>query len=366
MAAGQSRHEHATATHGVRRRRDRAGRRRRPRAGRRRLPDAVAGRDARPPSACSSPGRTGSRAPPSRPRPCSPTPSGARRTEVRGSSSRSRARCSSTSRPAGIGIDPIELRRRNLLRRDELPYASATGFVYDHVTPLETFEQAIAMLDYDAFRREQARGAHRRPVPRGRHVHLRRADDSRLRRLRHGGRDHPDRALRARSTCTSPVVPTGNSLETTVVQLMADALGVDIDDVATIQGDTAVTPFGAGACGSRSASMTAGAVAETAAVLRDRILAIAAHRLEVAAEDLELAGGRVSVRGTPSKAITYAEIARDRVPLSPASSRPGRPRASRRAPGTPRRRRRSGRTRRTSARARSTSRPGTCSCCATS
>jgi len=49
----------------------------------------------------------------------------------------------------------------------------------------------------------------------------------------------------------------GNSIETTVVQLVADALGVDIDDVATIQGDTAVTPFGAGACGSRSASMTA-------------------------------------------------------------------------------------------------------------
>ena len=56
---------------------------------------------------------------------------------------------------------------------------------------------------------------------------------------------------------------TGNSLETTVVQLAADALGVDIDDVNTIQGDTAVTGFGAGAAGSRSASMTAGAVRDT-------------------------------------------------------------------------------------------------------
>src|SRR5206468_9379811 len=68
----------------------------------------------------------------------------------------------------------------------------------------------------------------------------------------------------------------GNSLETTVVQLTADALGVDIADVATIQGDTAVTGFGAGAAGSRSGSMTAGAVRETASVLRDRIVAIAA------------------------------------------------------------------------------------------
>ena len=81
---------------------------------------------------------------------------------------------------------------------------------------------------------------------------------------------------------------TGNSIETTVVQLTADALGVDIDDVATIQGDTAVTGFGAGAAGSRSGSMTAGAVRETATILRDRIVAIAAHKLEAALDDIEL------------------------------------------------------------------------------
>src|SRR5205807_8621645 len=102
----------------------------------------------------------------------------------------------------------------------------------------------------------------------------------------------------------------GNSVETTVAQLVADELGVEIDDVATIQGDTAVTPFGAGAVGSRSASMTAGAVAETAAVLRERLLALAGHRLEAAVEDLELGGGRVSVRGAPSYGVDYAELAR--------------------------------------------------------
>src|SRR5207237_8719855 len=64
---------------------------------------------------------------------------------------------------------------------------------------------------------------------------------------------------------------TGNSLETAVVQLTADALGVNIADVRTIQGDTAVTPFGAGTGGSRSASMIAGAVAETATSLRERM-----------------------------------------------------------------------------------------------
>ena len=71
---------------------------------------------------------------------------------------------------------------------------------------------------------------------------------------------------------------TGNSIETTVVQLTADALGADIDDVSTIQGDTAVTPYGAGTQGSRSGPMTAGAVNEAGTILRKQIVAMAAHR----------------------------------------------------------------------------------------
>jgi carbon-monoxide dehydrogenase large subunit len=94
--------------------------------------------------------------------------------------------------------------------------------------------------------------------------------------------------------------------------------------VATIQGDTAVTPFGAGTGGSRSASMTAGAVAETAGVLRERLLEIAAHRLEAAVADLEVAGGRVSVRGTPTIGVTHAELARIAY-FAPAELPPGTP-----------------------------------------
>ena len=102
---------------------------------------------------------------------------------------------------------------------------------------------------------------------------------------------------------------TGNSLETAVVQLTADALGLDIADVRTIQGDTAVTPFGAGTGGSRSGSMIAGAVGETATVLRDRIVAIAAHRLEAAPDDIVLAESHARVRGTPTATVSLAEIA---------------------------------------------------------
>ena len=130
---------------------------------------------------------------------------------------------------------------------------------------LETFEQALAILDYDAFRRSRhvraPRVATSASVP---------APTSSRRRARR--RSTPPRVRRfassrpARSTSTLPADRAGNSLETTVVQLTADALGVDIADVHTIQGDTAITPFGAGTGGSRSGSMTAGAVGETAAV----------------------------------------------------------------------------------------------------
>jgi carbon-monoxide dehydrogenase large subunit len=222
-----------------------------------------------------------------------------------------------------LGIDPIELRRRNLLRRDELPYASATGFTYDHITPSETFEQALGMLDYEVFRREQAEAR-----TAGRYLGVGTCTFVEPTAPGYGVFGTEGATIRIEPSGAVNVYvaggSTGNSLETTVVQLAADALGADIDDVATIQGDTAVTPFGAGACGSRSASMTAGAVAETAAILRDRILEIAAHRLEAAVEDLEIDGGRVRVRGTPSRGITYAEIARVAY-LSPYELPPGVP-----------------------------------------
>lgn len=222
-----------------------------------------------------------------------------------------------------MGMDPAELRRRNLLRRDELPYTNPNGMPYSDITPLETFEQALGMLDYEAFRKEQ-----RQAREQGRYLGV-------------GTCTYVEPttaavALHATEGATIRIEPSGkvnvyvsggsagNSIETTVVQLTADALGVDIDDVSTIQGDTAVTPFGGGAAGSRSGSMTAGAVAETASVLRERITAIAAHRLEAAPEDIEIAAGRAGVRGVPASGITLAEIA-DIAHFQPESLPPGVP-----------------------------------------
>ena len=170
-----------------------------------------------------------------------------------------------------MGMDPVELRRRNLLRRDELPYANPNGMTYDSISPLETFEQALAMLDYEAFRAEQAEARTRRPLPRRGRLELRRAVDARASVPTRPRRRRSASSPRARSTCTSPAARPGTASRPRSSSSPPTRSASTIDDVDTIQGDTAVTGFGAGAAGSRSGSMTAGAVRETASILRDRI-----------------------------------------------------------------------------------------------
>ena len=207
-----------------------------------------------------------------------------------------------------MDLDPAELRRKNLLRRDEFPCTNHSGMPYSDVTPLETFEQALEMLDYDAFRGEQERArAEGRYLGVGTSTYVEPTTDSLSLHATEGAtiRIEPSGKVNVYVSGGS----SGNSIETTVVQLTADALGVDIEDVNTIQGDTAVTPFGGGTGGSRSGSMNAGAVEATASILRERIAAIAADRLGVSAQDVETAGGHARVRGKPETGIPLSEIA---------------------------------------------------------
>ncbi|MEX2293849.1 MAG: xanthine dehydrogenase family protein molybdopterin-binding subunit [Acidimicrobiales bacterium] len=205
-------------------------------------------------------------------------------------------------------IDPIDLRRRNLLRRVDLPYTNPIGMTFDDISPMETFEQALSMLDYDAFRREQAtaRAA-------GRYLGVGTSSYVEPSTPGHGYYGTEAATIRIEPSGMVNVYiaggSAGNSLETTVVQLTADALGVRLEDVHTIQGDTAVTGFGAGVAGSRSGSMTAGAVHATAQILRERMIAIAAQQLEAAIDDIELANSGAHVRGTPSISISLADLA---------------------------------------------------------
>ena len=207
-----------------------------------------------------------------------------------------------------MGIDPVALRRRNILRTDELPYRNPNGMTYDSITPAETLEQALEILDYDAFRAEQATARSA-----GRYLGVGVSAYVEPSTPGYGSFGSEAATIRVEPSGKVNVYlaggSSGNSLETAAVQLTADALGVRLEDVRTIQGDTAITGYGAGTGGSRSGSMIAGAVQETSAILRERICAIAAHKLEAAVEDIELADSQATVRGTPTKGVSLAEIA---------------------------------------------------------
>jgi carbon-monoxide dehydrogenase large subunit len=207
------------------------------------------------------------------------------------------------------GIDPLELRRRNVVHTAELPYFTATGMPLDRVTAEETLEQAAGIVDYPAFRAEQARAhAEGRLLGLGIGLYVEPTStamgslgvEAATVRIEPGGTVRVFLGTGAH----------GQSIETTMAQVVAEHLGVDYDDVVVVQGDTDVTPFGGGTGGSRTAVIAGSAARDAALQVRDLALGVAAHLLEAAPEDLELVDGTVSVRGTPVRNVALAEVAR--------------------------------------------------------
>ncbi len=220
-----------------------------------------------------------------------------------------------------LGMDPLELRRRNVVQDTDLPFTTAAGLVYDRVSIAGSLEQAVEMIGYDALRAEQEQArAEGRLLGVGLGLYVEPSGIAMGNMASEGaivsiGVNGQVQALMSSGNH-------GQSLETTVAQVVADRLGVDVDDVTVIQGDTASAPFGPGTGGSRSAVILNGAASSAAGRVRDKVLEIAAHHLEAAVEDLEIERGRISVVGTPTKATSITDVARLAY-LNPAGLPPG-------------------------------------------
>jgi carbon-monoxide dehydrogenase large subunit len=209
-----------------------------------------------------------------------------------------------------LGLDPLELRRRNVVRADDLPYQTATGQRYDSITVDQTLEQAITAIDYDGFRVEQARaradgrllgiGVSTYVEPSGIAPPGALATEGVLLRIEPAGG----------VTIFTGAASCGNSIETTLAQIVADRLGCDIADVALVQGDSDATPVGNGMGGSRNAPIFGGATYEAATRLREKVISVAADQLEAAPDDLTIEASQVFVRGTPSRGVSFAALAR--------------------------------------------------------
>jgi len=213
-------------------------------------------------------------------------------------------------------IDPAELRLRNLLQPEQFPYTCPTGWEYDSGDYPRALKLALSIAGYDELRAEQAARRERgeymgigisfftEGVGAGPRAHmdimgLGMADGADL-------RVHPSGQV----VLSISVQTQGQGHETTFAQIVAHELGLSVEDVEVVHGDTDRTPFGLGTYGSRSTPVSGAAAAVAARRVRERARVVAAAMLEVSSDDLEWLDGAWRVRGDPDSGYGIAEIAR--------------------------------------------------------
>ncbi len=217
---------------------------------------------------------------------------------------------------AQLELDPIDRRRRNLLRPDQFPYRTPMGWEYDSGDYPATLAEALRIAGYDELRAEQARLREQGRLmgigvsffteavgagPR-RHMDIKGLAMTDAAQLV----VHPTGSAELRVSCQSQ----GQGHETTFAQIVAEELGIVPADIRVLHGDTDLTPFGLGTYGSRSTAVSGAATALAARRIRDQARHVAAAMLEVSPDDLQWTKGRFHVAGDPTSAVTIGEVAR--------------------------------------------------------
>ena len=214
-----------------------------------------------------------------------------------------------------LAMDPVELRRRNLLRPEQFPYLTRTGWVYDSGNYEATLREALRIAGYDELRREQADRRARGELmgigvsffteavgagPRKDMdiLGLGMADGAEL-------RVHPTGTAVLRVSCQTQ----GQGHETTFAQIVAEEIGIPPADIKVVHGDTEQTPFGLGTYGSRSTSVSGAATVLVTRKVRDKARLLASAMLEISVTDLVWDSGRFHVKGSPTTAVTIQDIA---------------------------------------------------------
>ena len=218
-----------------------------------------------------------------------------------------------------LGMDPLEVRRKNFIPKEDFPAEVATGVIYDSGDYHKTLDRLMEHVDVAAFRAEQEelrkQGVYRGlgfctwteicglapsriTGPNGVGVQAGLWESAMI-------RVHNTGAV----TVYTGTSPHGQGLETAMAQIVADKLGVDPSVIEVIHGDTSMGPEGRNTYGSRSLATGGEAVAKATDKVVAKVKAIVAAELEAAAEDIEVANGKFSVRGSPDKGMALADVA---------------------------------------------------------
>ncbi|HEX8103220.1 MAG TPA: xanthine dehydrogenase family protein molybdopterin-binding subunit [Solirubrobacteraceae bacterium] len=216
-----------------------------------------------------------------------------------------------------LGIDRLELRRRNFIPKEDFPHETALGIVYDSGDYDGALDLLLRRFDHDAFKQEQE--AARRE---GRYLGVGFSTYTEICGLAPSRVTGPSGFglqtglwesamvrvhLSGAVTVYTGTSPHGQGHETGFAQIVADRLGVDPQQVEVMHGDTSTGPQGLGTYGSRSLSVGGEAIVKATEKVIDKIKKVVAHELEAAPEDVELQDGRFAIKGSPDKGMTLAE-----------------------------------------------------------
>jgi carbon-monoxide dehydrogenase large subunit len=225
-----------------------------------------------------------------------------------------------------LGVDATELRAKNFIRKEQFPWLSPTGFVYDSGDYHQALDVAKSLVDYDGWRAKQAvqngGGVRHDGKPNdGKRIGIGIASFTEV--VGAGNSKEYDIAgIKMFDSAELRVHPTGKAIlklgvqtqgqghETTFAQIVAEELGIPPEDVEVRHGDTDKSPYGLGTYGSRSTPVSGAAVAVVSRKVRDKARLIAATMLETRPEDLAWEKGRWYVKGDPEKGAMIEDIAR--------------------------------------------------------
>ncbi len=220
---------------------------------------------------------------------------------------------------AELGMDPMKFREMNWIKHEEFPYATVAGLTYDTGNYEAATAKAMELFGYDALKAEQAeRRASGDPVQLGIGISTFTemcglAPSRTLGALKYvaGGWEHC--TIRALPTGKIELItgtsPHGQGHETAWSQIASSILGVDVDDIEVVHGDTGRAPYGMDTYGSRSLAVGGQAIKKAAERLVEKAKVIAAHQLECSPDDLEFVQGEFRVKGDPAKAQPLGAVA---------------------------------------------------------
>jgi carbon-monoxide dehydrogenase large subunit len=217
-----------------------------------------------------------------------------------------------------LGMDRLELRRKNFIPKEDFPADVAVGITYDSGDYHGSLDKLLQNLDLDAFKQEQEQARSQgRYLGIGFSTYMEICGLAPSRAVGPSGvglqagfwesavvRVHPSGS----ATVWTGTSPHGQGLDTSFAQIVADRIGSSPDQVEVVHGDTERGPFGMGTYGSRSLAVGGESLARAAIKVQDKARRIAAHLLEAAPEDVELADGKYQVRGSPDKGLALADI----------------------------------------------------------